>query len=548
MGLATVSIATPARACDINCDNNVPKHCTCSTTTCDISTNKDYFVDTILDCSGKDVSVSGPNGAITITDSLFTLKANNVTIALGHKIDAQANDSDTGFGIELDLTGKLDLGGFLRANSAYGGGSITVRAAGDVSIPPTGTQLVGQGVLAEATGAQGAGGNIEIDTDGDLAVKNPISVDASQLGPAQGGSINIRARNMVFDAKLSASGKNDDAGSIELFANSDVAGKGNIVLNKRVAAEGAGVEGNGGSIEMTADAGISINDEVTVQGGVGGPGQSSGGRVFLQAGAGGVSIVGNINATSGALGSNGGSGASIAVESAGPITVYSGYSLVTRSDANGGDGGSIVLASDSDVTIGNSVLDASGHSAGSNQGPGGRIKLAGCDLIVSPAASLRAPGYVGGGIELIAGARLDVSTPQGGTATVVTADGTGSDDGTIELTYRSAATCATKNGAGVRPICVVGDVCRGRCSNSPTTSCSTNQNCTIGCSTGVCQAKRCQNPDLSTCSTDADCNVCASLGGCVANPLTANTSFTPAPPTLREHRGLARCDQLSDEE
>src|SRR5262245_8301910 len=156
--LAALGISAAAQAVCYDCSS--PSSCTCTTSPCAITTIWNLPAgDVVLDCTGIDVTIGGPNGRITATDGVFTLKADDLTIEAGTHIDAQATTL-TSFGIQLDLTGKLDLTGYLRANSPHGGGRITIQADGNVSVPPAGAPLTGNGILAEATDYGSAGGEI----------------------------------------------------------------------------------------------------------------------------------------------------------------------------------------------------------------------------------------------------------------------------------------------------------------------------------------------------------------------------------------------------
>ena len=550
--VASFSAGWAEAACTISC--GPATNCVCSappgTTSCEFTTQWNAAAGAVLDCTGKDVTLSSSNGSFNVTNGWLTVLADDLVINTGAHVEATGSVAGTSFGMRIVLTGKLDLIGFLRANGSQGGGNIVVKAAGDVSMPPAGAVANGNGLIAEPTSPGHPGGHVDIDTEGVLVTRNPISVNGSLSGVGPGGSVNVRARDVTIGANVTADGSHGSGGSIQIVADALGAPSGGMVqVDERVSAEGAGTEGDGGVIEISGSQGVVLADVVSAQGGVGYfGGQASGGRVIIYGGPSGVAINYTVNATSGARGSEGGNVASIVAESAGSISVAAGVELLTKSDANGGDGGPIVLTAGGDVTIGDAMLDARGHFAGANSGAGGRIMLSGCDVTVAPGATLDVRGHDGGSVAVSARSRLDVSSPAGGPTTVVDAGGNGGEDGTVDLAYRAPWLCAAKNPTTqLRSDCLPNDVCRGVCSNDQARTCAVDPDCTVGCSTGQCQSKHCGNPEVPVCTTDADCNVCGAQGPCGANPLTANTDFNPDQPTVEQDASLRTCGELAGE-
>jgi hypothetical protein len=248
-----------------------------------------------------------------------------------------------------------------------------------------------------------------------------------------------------------------------------------------------------------------------------------------------------VNVTGGEAGS-GLNGGAIIAESDGAISVASGVTLLTKSDAHGGDGGDVSLdARGGTLTVGDATIDVRGDWSGSGEGTGAEVTLKGCGVSIGAGATVDARGYDGGSVLIAGRETLTVS----GTS-LVDVNGTGGDDGAIELAYRLPGRC----NAGAPQACEFSH-CQanpGHCSNDPNRQCAVNADCTIGCNTGTClpSPSTCSTNAALPCSANADCTGCTSGSCVVGNPDTGGTTaqFQPPPSvTVSEDPHLGACDE-----
>jgi hypothetical protein len=128
--------------------------CSCSdgVGACEITTEQNVAAGAVIDCEGRDVELEGGNGFIRVTDGIVALHARNLTIN-GQRGITASSTSDDAFGIDIELTGNLDMPGFLRANGDSGGGVVSVEAEGDILI--TQGEAGGLGITANGTERRG---------------------------------------------------------------------------------------------------------------------------------------------------------------------------------------------------------------------------------------------------------------------------------------------------------------------------------------------------------------------------------------------------------
>jgi hypothetical protein len=504
--------------------------CSCSdgVGACEITTEQNVAAGAVIDCEGRDVELEGGNGFIRVTDGIVALHARNLTIN-GQRGITASSTSDDAFGIDIELTGNLDMPGFLRANGDSGGGVVSVEAEGDILI--TQGEAGGLGITANGTAPSAEGGEINLKSDGRIEVSDPILADAADNGVAEGGSITLTAVGDVsIGARLNALGRQSSGGRIL------VSSQGHVDVQDTIKAEGMGVDGDGGDVSFAAER-LTVGALVSVQSGVGASGGAAeGGAVAMEVGSGGIAINANINATGGEAGS-GLSGGAITAECEGNVTVANGVQFLTKSDGNGGDGGDVSVTSSGTLTIGDVTIDARGHTVGGNQGGGAIVRLEACALAIGAGAEVDASGHDGGAIVLTGRKTTSISASSGFTA----AGSGGGEVGEILLSYRSAGHCALDPSVDCDPgHC---PAFTGTCSNNPAIQCTTNANCTSGCSTGECipNPRFCSNHPNRPCTADGDCTGCAS-GACTANPDTGGTTaqFNPSP-VLQRDRQLEAC-------
>ncbi len=501
--ILVISLLVCARAyaadCNIVCQAPAFTSCTCvdanPADACIITTIQDDAAPgAVIDCTGVDIVVKN---RVTVANGFMTLRADDLTVHT-NRIEATRTQNGVAFGMILELSGTLDVIGLLEASSNTGGGTIEVLALGDIVIRDDGT-----GIVAKGTSANSDGGQVFLASGRDIQLLGDIDLDGSAQGYTRGGRLSVDAeRDVIVRTQISAAGRNVEGGDVDLVARTgslDVQSCGSCYLK----VEGAGPDGDGGSIFVSADE-VVLSAPISAQGGVGtGGGESAGGSLSVRAGNGGLALAGDVDVTSGA----GGSG-SIDATSAGDLSVANGVDLITKCDANGGDGGDVRLSAGGQLSIGDALIDARGDWGGLyEEGFGAAIDLEGCTVAIGSGAVIDARGFDGGDVTVTARGALTVSA-----TSTIDASSAGGNEGSIMLEYRTDGRCSGGMLAGCEP-----------------------DHCTVG---GTCA-------DASTvsCTVDGDCDPCAA-GQCVPNPDTGGTTsqFHPRAPELHKDASLTPCN------
>lgn len=433
---------------------------------CTINNTRTIDPGSLVDCSGRDVTI-GLQGVLSVTNGWFTLKANNLTISgnfnKAGKIRAVPGQGAIG-GIAIELTGDLLAYGSFHANSDDGGGWITVDADGDIKF----LDSVATGIKANGTSSDADGGEIELNSGGDVIIERPLLAEGSGSGQTSGGSIVIQSDGDIDTAlggRMDATGHKYEGGWVELIAEGDV------TIGAAVDVFGKGNDGDGGELVVTAGGAITVSDDISVRGGqYANGGESEGGSVLLEAGCGGVNLNADIDTSGGEAGS-GNSGGALIIDSIGDVTISGSVTITTASRNDGGDGGDVALRSEGKLTLGSNVLiDASGDDAGNEEGSGASVELAGCEVDLASGATIDVTGYHGGTITFSA---WELPPPTGAQPLVISefsdlrvTNGGDGEDGEIEL-----AVIQTK---------------LGECSSDPGRECTIDTDCTVGCETGDC--------------------------------------------------------------
>jgi hypothetical protein len=351
--------------------------------------------DAILNQAG---SGGGNGGIVKITNN----GAGGITANFGSVVSPIINITAFGAGsggsfilsAPLGPVSILTTGNSLAANAAVGGGGNggvikiegkTFTASGNPSLNAFGD---GAGSGGEVTvQSTQAGNNISVGT-----ASGDINVDASGGTTGKAGSINLDAGGqLTVDASklLLTTGTNQNGGTLKL--NAGAGGAGDVQFLGSIDVSGNG-NGNGGSVTIGSNSGTAF----TVSGG-------------------GNGVTGTINASSGALGGNGGS-VSIFNSGAGGITVNSSAAISVAPTTNGA-GGKLVLDATKGATPGVVSLQTGTYAANAVGGNnnGGAITTKGSQtLAIGGAVTLSADGTGtgdGGLAQLIA-------TGAGSTATI----------------------------------------------------------------------------------------------------------------------------------
>jgi cysteine-rich repeat protein len=424
-----------------------------------------------IDLIGSLRVTGGDGGEIVLAAGLV---AGDLSIGGDAVLNTSGAGANGGSGGGIDLSARGDgianghvrIDGNLqaRAGSLQGGdgGCITVSAAGDVvgegstaelnvnsgtpdgfageiSIVAGGKVELRTKLLAQGTGSEGTGGDVEVRAGTDLVVDEEARI--SVAGPGDGGSVELTAdqgevliRSDFVDASGTAGG---DGGDIRIGAGGT---QGRIVVAGSVLANGStsgGAPGRGGTIEVSAGNTLILPGSPTVgrgrlqaQGGTGGVIMMRTLRGSLQLN-GAISAGGAITAASGGELAVGGTlaasdnfrGGRIGLEANGPLTIDGTLDASVLPTA--GSGGTIELVGAGPVSVTGRLNTDSIGTAGT---VGGNVMLRGCDINLAQSSSLSAKGN--GGANRVIGRRAIV------VAGVVMSDAA---TGHNELVYRDAA-------------------------------------------------------------------------------------------------------------
>ncbi|MBI5505754.1 MAG: hypothetical protein HY899_13215, partial [Deltaproteobacteria bacterium] len=210
-----------------------------------------------IDVSGT--AVGGDGGSVSVNSS-----AGNVSV-LG-KIDCTGS-----YGGELGIraAGNIATGGPLRCNGGDGSaGYIEIRAGGDISI--------GNDVTANGITYAGAGGEILVHAEGNLAVErgsfeDPVRIGADGAdGPpdsengGDGGIVDLSAHGNGLvgrHARITANAGTTYGTAGEIYI--DVGGS--LAFAGSIDASGAGPEGGWGAVSLNAGDAISVEDSASIR-------------------------------------------------------------------------------------------------------------------------------------------------------------------------------------------------------------------------------------------------------------------------------------------
>lgn len=474
-----VGTTPQARAATVPCSTI----CSGTSGNCDVTTVVTVAPGSEIDCTGRAVYIKTPAGALKVEDGSLKLAASSLTVEADVNIRSVEVVGGGTLGIDIDIANSIAIVGALLANSASGGGRITVKAGGSVTVNDSGTN----GIEASGTGPDGMGGDVSITAGGAITIYDPIRADAtSSAGSAEanGGTVRLSAGTDVnlysSGTKIVVDGIRSDAGTIEITAAGDIG----INSGTSLQAEGKQAEGNGGVVDLTAQDKVTVAGTISARGGVNaGGGYSSGGSLRVESGCGGVDLLSTIDVRGGELGA-GIDGGAVEVAARGDINVGSGVLIDTHSVGNGGPGGDVSLRSGGTITLGtNAIIDARGDTSDvDGDGQAGSVEIVGCEIEAGSGASVKATGLSGGAINIYS-------------ALVA-----GSQTTTMHINSSSSFDTAgtTSSGHGELRVAVATESLVGYCETAPATPCTLDANCTVGCQPGNCVGL---NPDTDNVLT-----------------------------------------------
>jgi hypothetical protein len=284
---------------------------------------------------------AGAGGSITIAAARAILNGQLRAVA-------QARDEDGGF-IDIATRGDLVIGGggiVATGGNRWGfGGFCYLIAEGDIEI----------GGLVEMKG--GDGGDVDIDTLGDLHITAIGSINnIAAFEGNDGGDVRLAGGGVVtIEGPIYTNGQGSLSEGGGWGGDLDVSGR-RVVLAGEIELTGAGPDGDGGFLDVTADEDLLVTGRIDATGAA----EASGGEVNLLA------------------------GTLVAVDSL--IDIRGGFT-----------GGAFSVLTNGPVAIGGSTRIDADVIPGSIFGSyGGMIDIAGCDVTVGAGSVLTCLGTGGG--------------------------------------------------------------------------------------------------------------------------------------------------------
>lgn len=428
--------------------------CAPSANPCVVSTTVDVTPGSEINMGARELRILS-GGKLRVSGGGMKLLAAQLNVQNGGGLEARGSASVPGGRIEC-WTGSTTVAGKIDAEGAPGGVVLLVSEAG-VTVSGTisakslqGSQDGGAIAIAAQTvnvsgqllangGGSAYGGSIDVRAKGDIAVSGTldttagdggaVSVEAGSalLGSQGRGNVTIAAGAQVV---ADGSPRGGFGGAIDISANGDGVGTGQIILRGLLRAIGKGGTvdtggGDGGDVTVTADGDI-VNDVAT--GGIdvsGGSPDGTGGTVTLVSREGRVWVTAHVNVRSTGAETTGGEvdiqargdvnlngpidavgggydGGEVNVESAsGDVVLGNTGSIDASSASSGGVGGDVSLTAGSDEAVGasrlvlNGPITANGSFSYEYAGDGGMIDLAADGEVVLNGA-INASGSTGG--------------------------------------------------------------------------------------------------------------------------------------------------------
>jgi cysteine-rich repeat protein len=532
---------------------------------CQLATPVEVTTNSTLDFGSRAFEIL-PGGRLTVTDRLLTVNAGSVRIR--EQAQLVANSVLTGAIVEVDTIGDI------RVDTGAVPGRIDA-TWGDVELTAGGNVEIAGMIFGKGTTFVPDGGSVVVTADGTIALTGEVNMRAETDG--EGGTLDVEATGDVLVTNPSLDVSGSDGGEVDLTSDT-----GNVSLTTALDLDAGGLYGDGGSLEIFAEGGVSVGGSISgtaagniddgggigaeisitaVTGAVtysaatdvsGAPPDGGGGDVELIAGG---NIVQSGNIFSQAVGIDG-CGGNLVASAGGSLSLGT-----VRVDGNSCGGGTIFAEANGNVTLGGDLI-----ANGDIDGGGGAIDVSGADVTVlgRVLANDIYDGFLGGTVDL-AGCNVNVTSQAelqakgaGGTNTIrasgqmtVAGDLTATNGSNV-LRYRSAGVPPVIAGsASISPapslvldpslpacavsVAVCGDGTRQageECDDGNTTACD-------GCS-AVCRIESCGNGRIEC---DEECDL-GPANGAPGSPCDASCRVVTAAGVTTipgKHKGPAGC-------
>jgi cysteine-rich repeat protein len=308
----------------------------------------------ILDFGTRALTI-GATGKLLTAPGAVTIRAASLTIAPRGFIDARGTAApiDLGGFVTIETTGAVDIqqsGGDLGRINVSGdmrAGTLRITAGGSVN-------LAGE-ISANNLSTNAAGGSIVIDAGGDI-VTQPSSVLSATGGIFGTGTLDLMAGGRV-DLGETVDITGDEGGIFDI-------GSGSETVVRRVRGDATGDTGSGGCFTVSAGTRIDLLGVISLTGSssIDGTSGGCGGVADLEADFGDVTVTSTGQILAIGAGPDGGGG-EIDVTAAGSLVVQAGGILSAASNGGQGCGGMICVDTNLGMTNAGR-LDASGGYGG----------------------------------------------------------------------------------------------------------------------------------------------------------------------------------------
>ena len=445
--LALALLALPARVMATTANDL----CAAAADPCTVSTAVVVSDGSTIDVGTRELRIAA-GGALDVGSGTMTLMAGRLTVNAGGFVRALGTSTTSG-GTITAHAGDVTNAGTIDA-SGTPGGSITIAATGTLSVtgPITSRALARDelggtiqlsaavatltATLSVVGGFDAVGGDITVDTTGDLTVAGTLDVTGGdgggldiQAGQAGGPGGNLTLGDASI-LKADATTAGGFGGTVDVTAVGDGVTSGHVTLNGQASSIGLAGSldiggGSGGCIDVQATGNIRIDRSSAELNVEGGPPDGDGGEVDINTDAGAVVLMGT--ATASVLGDQS-SGGSVSIDAVLDVTI-GGSILVNGGDGGGGE--ATVSSSTASVSLSRSgVIDASSSAAGLGGGicvDSGKLGTQSHSILVEGRLSADGGpgGGSGGGIDLEGGDSVRVA----GTGSLHAAGGTGAGAG-----------------------------------------------------------------------------------------------------------------------
>src|SRR5579885_1887412 len=378
LATAAALVPRPASAAIVSTAADV---CAPTANPCTVSTDLKVASGATLDFGSRALVIARGASLDASPGGMFTINAGSLTVQPGGQLLARSATGGYGGDITVNTSGDIAV-----QISGTANGRIDVSGdagAGDITLNAGGAVSIAGLVVAHASTSDGDGGCIMVTAGSTIGITGQL--DASSGSQGAGGMICLEAVGAVsVSGVLDATGGDFDGGEVDVDSS-----QGSVTLGE-IDVPGGGTSGSGGTVLITAQQDITLNGPLNGPGG-GQTGQGGDGADITVIANGSTRVLAPVNAASGPDGSGG----SPDIEGTnGDVVVSAAIKAAgIGTDSCGGD---VFLSEAGNLSV--QQIDASGGTCG-----GGDIQATAVNGTLSLPAELDADGAAadsGGSMEL----------------------------------------------------------------------------------------------------------------------------------------------------